>query len=104
MHYKNLFGNDDLENLAEEMVFQELYLLMQKSKQPWSNDMEKILDIAAIVLNRVPPKYVTRFLEKHLPRDSHLKEREELHRKVMEELPKAIEIVTARPRLPGDRD
>ncbi|BBL71938.1 late competence development ComFB family protein [Methylogaea oryzae] len=104
MHYKNLFGNEELENLSEELVFRELYKIIERDRPDWGNNMDMLLDIAAITLNRVPAKYVTRFVEKHLPREHHQEERLALHAQVMEELPKAIECVVARPRRPEDRD
>ena len=102
MHYKNLFRNDELENLTEELVFREIYKIMERDQPAWSGDMETILDIAAITLNRVPPKYVTRFIDKHLPREMHQDERIALHAQILQELPNAIECVLARPRRPRD--
>lgn len=103
MHYKNLFGNDELENLTEELVFRELHKIIERDKPAWSGNMETVLDIAAITLNRIPPKYVTRFIEKHLPREQHQDERIAIYAQVLEELPKAIDCVLARPRRPEDR-
>lgn len=63
--YKEKFEIDSLENIVEEIVFRELYLLKKENKVEFCQCKICLQDIAAIVLNTVPPVYQNS--EKFLP-------------------------------------
>ena len=92
--YKNLFYREDLENLTEEIVFQEIHALAEGGEPEFCQCDACIQDIAAIVLNRVSSLYCCSPLEKVIP-GGDLQERiREIKELVRQELPKAIETVT----------
>ena len=92
--YKSLFYREDLENLTEEIVFQEIYALTESGEQKFCQCDACIQDIAAIVLNRVASLYCCSPLEKVIPGDDLQQRIKEIKELVRQELPKAIETVT----------
>jgi len=91
--YKTLFYREDLENLTEEIVFQEIYALTESGEQFCQCD-SCIQDIAAIVLNRVASLYCCSPLEKVIPGEELQQRIKEIKELVRQELPKAIDTVT----------
>jgi len=91
--YKNLFYHEDLENLTEEIVFQEIHALTESGHEFCRCD-GCIQDIAAIVLNRVAALYCCSPLEKVFPGESFRIRINEIKELVKQELPKAIDTVT----------
>ena len=54
--YKEMYYHDDLENLAEEIVFEQIHELIQSGEQDFNQSDVNIQDIAAIALNNMPGK------------------------------------------------
>ncbi|MBI2379342.1 MAG: late competence development ComFB family protein [Gammaproteobacteria bacterium] len=94
--YKQMYEHEDLENLTEELVFEELHKLIEGG-EALPADAISLQDIVAITLNNVPAKYVTSFVEKLNPRDQQLKELESIRGQAKAELRKAVDIVKQRP-------
>ena len=92
-----LYATTGLENLAEELVFQELYDFTQKAKIMPDNDLciccICLADIAAIVLNELPPFYCSNFIDKDKNMDYSAKYRLEVQEKIF----KAFEKVKKTP-------
>ncbi len=65
--YKEMYYHDDLENLAEEIVFEQIHEVILEGKYEFKQTDVTIQDIAAIALNNMPAKYVCNFLEKQNP-------------------------------------
>lgn len=94
--YKQMYEHEDLENLTEEVVFEELHRIIEAGEE-LPADPISLQDIVALTLNKVPAKYVTSFVEKLNPRDQQLKELEAIRIQVKAELRLAIDTVKQRP-------
>lgn len=92
-----LYTTTGLENLAEELVFQELYDFTQKAKIMPDNDLciccICLADIAAIVLNELPPFYCSNFIDKDKNMNYYTKYKSEVQQKIIA----AIDIVKKNP-------
>ena len=95
--FKEQYVTEDLENLSEEVVFEEISKLLEEPEHSFSETAVTVQDIAAIALNQVPPKYICSFIEKQYPRQSLLDEVEELRKIARKELIKAIKKVNSNP-------
>ena len=98
MSFKELFDTTDLENITEELVFEQIHTIMDNGEADIPDNPQCILDIAAIALNRLPPKYAVCFLDKVNPRNDRLEELIELGNKARAEVLRAIDIVIKNPR------
>ena len=85
---------DDLENLTEEIVFNQLSILVEENKMEFCRCPICLQDIAAIVLNKVPPLYFSNFLEKIDPQQTLKDKMKKIRDQVKKELPKAISKVS----------
>lgn len=95
--FKEQFVTEDLENLSEEIVFEQLSILIQEGKHEFSKSPVTVQDIAAIALNNMPPKYICSFIEKQYPRQNLLDEVNDLKRYARRQLIKAIKKVNQNP-------
>ncbi len=95
--YKEMYYHDDLENLAEEVVFEQIHLLIEGDEVDVPTSEVSIQDIAAIALNNMPAKYVCNFLEKRAPGEQLADEVKDLHRYAKRQVLKAIKKVLNTP-------
>ncbi len=95
--YKNMYYHDDLENLAEEIVFEQIHLLTQEGETDMPTSELSIQDIAAIALNNMPPKYICNFLEKQEPSEQLKEEVKDLRKYARRQVLKAIKKVQEAP-------
>ncbi|TQV76993.1 aminoglycoside phosphotransferase [Aliikangiella marina] len=95
--YKELYYNDDLENLAEEIVFEQIHMLINDDETDVPTSEVSIQDIAAIALNNMPPKYVCNFLEKREPGEQLKEEVKDLQKYAKRQVLKAIKKVKNTP-------
>lgn len=95
--YKEQYMTDDMENLSEEIVFEELTALMEEGKHSFNQSTVTVQDIAAIALNNMPPKYICSFIEKQYPRENLLEEVKDLKKYARRQLIKAIKKVNDHP-------
>ena len=95
--FKEQFVTDDLENLSEEIVFEQLSILIDEGKHEFPQTAVSVQDIAAIALNNMPPKYICSFIEKQYPRQNLLDEVNDLKRYARRQLIKAIKKVNENP-------
>ncbi|MFT5451592.1 MAG: competence protein ComFB [Enterobacterales bacterium] len=95
--FKEQFITDDMENLSEEIVFEELSKLLEEGQHKFADTAVTVQDIAAIALNNMPPKYICSFIEKRHPRQSLLDEVNDLKKYARRQLIKAIKKVNEHP-------
>ncbi len=95
--YKSRFSHEDLENLTEEIVFEQIYKIQQEEGSNIPTSDVALQDIAAIALNNVPPKYICNFMEKHNPHKSLIDEVNSLRDFAHKQVLKAIKIVRDNP-------
>ena len=95
--YKEMFVHDELENLCEEIVFEQIYKVIQEGKYDFAQTAVTIQDIAALALNNMPPKYITNFVEKKFPRPGLSQEVNDLKRYARRQVIKAIKKVSENP-------
>jgi len=91
--YKDMYYNDDLENLAEEIVFEQIHLLIEDDETDVPTSDVSIQDIAAIALNNMPAKYVCNYLEKRDPGEQLKEEVKDLKKYAKRQVLKAIKKV-----------
>ena len=75
-----MYYHDDLENLAEEIVFEQIHLLIEEGETEVPTSEVSIQDVAAIALNNMPPKYICNFLEKQEPSEQLKEEVKDLRK------------------------
>ncbi len=95
--YKEMYYNDDLENLSEEIVFEQIHEVIQEGEPKFNLSDVNIQDIAAIALNNMPAKYICNFLEKQNPGPNLLEEVQDLRKYARRQVLKAIEKVNNHP-------
>lgn len=95
--YKDMFYTEDLNNVVEEMVFMNLKNIIDEGTMSFCNCTICLQDIAAIVLNKIPPLYKTNFVDKLSPTDKEREKLEHLNVIIKEELINAIEKVKMAP-------
>lgn len=95
--YKEMYPHDDLVNLSEELVFEQIHQVILEGKESFNQSEVSVQDIAAIALNKMPPKYVTNILEKQSPSASLRDEVEDLRRYARRQVIKAIKRVNEHP-------
>ncbi len=95
--YKEMYYHDDLENLAEEIVFEQIHLITQEGGYEFSHSDVTIQDIAAIALNHMPAKYISNFLEKQNPGPNLREEVQDLRKYARRQVIKAIKKVNEHP-------
>ena len=95
--YKEKFYHDDLENLAEEVVFEQIQLLIEDGNLKMPEGNVSLQDIAAIALNNMPAKYICNFLEKADPSEQLLDEVKDLRKYAKRQVIKAVKIVISTP-------
>ncbi|WMS87768.1 late competence development ComFB family protein [Pleionea litopenaei] len=95
--YKDMYYHDDLENLSEEIVFEQIHEIIQEGEVDFSQSEVAIQDIAAIALNNMPAKYVSNFLEKQNPGPNLLEEVKDLRKYARRQVLKAIKKVNENP-------
>lgn len=88
-----MYYHDDLENLAEEIVFEQIHMLMQDENIEVPSSELSIQDIAAIALNNMPAKYICNFLEKQEPGEQLKDEVRDLRKYAKRQVLKAIKKV-----------
>lgn len=92
-----LYANAGLENLTENLVFQELYDLSQKLNKQKNSEFCTcnicLADVAAIVLNDMKHYYYSNFLDKGKSEEYYLKNRTEVQQKIL----KALDLVKKNP-------
>lgn len=81
MNYKELFHTEELENITEDIVFEQLHLLLESREVEIPKSEGCVQDIAAITLNRLPAKYAVSFIDKVNPRTDRLDDLLELEKK-----------------------
>ncbi|MGX5174313.1 late competence development ComFB family protein [Aliikangiella sp. IMCC44653] len=91
--YKEMYYTDDLENLSEELVFEQIHLLIEESQVEVPSSEVSIQDVAAIALNNMPAKYICNFLEKQQPGQQLTDEVNDLRKYAKRQVLKAIDIV-----------
>ncbi len=94
---KENFVTDDLMNLSEELVFEQIQLLMDEGNTDVPDSDIGILDVAAIALNNIPPKYICSLIDKVSPRDELIKDLKDLRKYARRQVLKAISIVNRNP-------
>jgi len=92
-----MYYHDDLENLAEESVFEQIHLLIEDETVDVPTSEVSIQDIAAIALNNMPAKYVCNFLEKREPGEQLSDEVKDLQKYAKRQVLKALKKVQAVP-------
>jgi len=95
--YKDKYYHDDLENLAEEIVFEQIHMLSEEDGSEVPMSELSIQDIAAIALNNMPPKYICNFLEKQEPSEQLKEEVKDLRKYARRQVIKAIKKVKQTP-------
>jgi competence protein ComFB len=95
--YKEMYYHDDLENLAEEIVFEQIHLLIQDPEVDVPTSDVSIQDIAAIALNNMPAKYICNFFEKRSPSEQLREEVNDLKKYARRQVLKAIKRVKQAP-------
>lgn len=95
--YKEMYYNDDLVNLSEEIVFEQLHYLIEDGTINGDSSEVAIQDIVAIALNNIPAKYVCSILEKAHPEQSLLDDVNDLKTYAKRQLLKAKDRVLANP-------
>ena len=95
--YKEMYYHEDLENLAEEVVFEQIHLLIEDEEIDVPTSEVSIQDIAAIALNNMPAKYVCNFLEKREPGEQLQDEVKDLQKYAKRQVLKAIKRVQETP-------
>lgn len=95
--YKDMYYHEDLENLSEEIVFEQLHLLIESGEADIPTSEVSIQDIAAIALNNMPAKYISNFLEKKAPGESLKSEMADLKKYAKRQVLKAIKKVKQTP-------
>lgn len=83
----------DLENVAEDLVFEQIDALVNDPDKKFCRCNVCLQDMAAIVLNRVPALYSCSILEKNSPGENFGARIEETRKRIAELLPEAIEMV-----------
>ncbi|WP_010248968.1 late competence development ComFB family protein [Acetivibrio cellulolyticus] len=93
----NLYTKAGLENLAENLVLQELYDFSKKIEQTQNSEFCVcsicLADVAAIVLNDLKPYYCSNFIDKDKNSDYFSKYKSEVQQKIL----KAFEMVKKNP-------
>lgn len=95
--YKDMYPSDDLENLCEELVYEQIHRIIEAGEPKFPTTAVSIQDIAAIALNSMPPKYICNFLEKNYPSPSLAEEVKDLKEYANRQVLKAIEKVLEHP-------
>lgn len=90
---KKLYEAEDLENVAEDLVFEQIDALVNDGNAKFCRCKVCLQDMAAIVLNRVPALYSCSILEKNSPGDDFSARIEEVRKRISEELPVAMDMV-----------
>ncbi|MES9997373.1 late competence development ComFB family protein [Desulfovibrio aminophilus] len=90
---KRRMGYEDLENVAEDMVLARIASLAEDESLEFCRCPVCLQDMAAIVLNRVPPLYCCSLLEKNSPGEDFSRRVDEVRERIEEELPRALELV-----------
>jgi len=94
---KELFVTEDLENLSEELVFEQILLLQEEGTVDIPKSDIAIQDIAAIALNNMPPKYICSFIDKVQPRQELVDELKDLRKYARRQILKSIKKVSNNP-------
>ena len=97
MKFKEHFHTEELENITEEIVFEQLHIMVQSGSVKIPDSEGCLQDIAAIALIRLPAKYAVCFIDKVNPRTERLEQLIELEKNARKELMRAIEIVRNNP-------
>jgi competence protein ComFB len=95
--YKEMFYTEDLNNVSEEVVFEELSRIITAGEKTFCQCNVCIQDIAAIALNAIPPKYESNYIEKQYPRRERLDGLRRLREQVQGALHEAIRMIQQNP-------
>ncbi|MEE4246158.1 MAG: late competence development ComFB family protein [Kangiellaceae bacterium] len=95
--YKEMYYHDDLENLAEEIVFEQIHNIIQEGDVSFDQSDVTIQYVAVIALNNMPAKYICNFLEKQNPGPQLLEEVKDLRKYAKRQVLKAIKRVGQNP-------
>ena len=94
--FRNKFVLEDLENLSEEVVFEELYNGIEDKSYDVCQCDVCIQDVAALLLNRVQSVYCCSVFEKSEPRETLQEVLGEVRKSVKKELPDVLDLVRAK--------
>ncbi|MCO7227262.1 late competence development ComFB family protein [Pleionea sp. CnH1-48] len=95
--FKDIDFRDGLENLSEQIVFEEINDVIESGEPEFNVTDIAIQDIAAIALNNMPPKYVCNILEKQNPGPTLMEEVKDLKKYARRQVLKAIKRVKDNP-------
>ncbi len=93
---KEIYPHEDLENLAEDLVYQELDRIISSRAIEFCHCNVCIQDIAALTLNRVPSLYCASMADKLNPGPGLLRKVEEVRNMIRDVLPESIEQVSSK--------
>ena len=88
--WKDYFETQELENLTEELVFEELYTYTKLHQEEFCTCAKCLMDIAALVLNTVPPLYSASIAERMDPSPGFQKKYENLRGDIQRAIPRAV--------------
>ena len=94
--YKEKYPHDDLENLTEEIVYQQIHHLLESDASTELTEVS-LQDVAAIALNNLKPLYATSFLDKINPRDEFKKEIASVTEEAAKQVKAAVDRVMEQP-------
>lgn len=89
--YKEKFYTEELENMLEELVFEQLYEIVKNNEKEFCKCNICIQDIAAIVLNKMPPRYKNSVVDKVYINENERKVTDKLRMEIRKNLFEAIE-------------
>lgn len=93
---KQLYPHHDLENLAEELVYQELDRIIQAQTPEFCRCDVCLQDIVALTLNRIPSLYCSSLADKLNPGPGLRAKLEETRNLIRDVLPESIDQVSAK--------
>lgn len=95
--YKQIFYTDDLENIIEELLFEELDKIIKSNSLDFCTCEVCIQDIAAIVLNKTDPLYKNNIVDKRFPSEREQVKLDKIRAEIRERLLNSIDLVNKNP-------
>jgi competence protein ComFB len=92
---KATYPHQDLENLAEEIVFQELDRIIRTGPASFCRCEVCIQDIVALTLNRIPSLYCSSLADKLHPGPDLARKIEQVRKLAQDVLPEAIDQISS---------
>lgn len=93
---------EDLKNLSESLLVEELNTMLEQEDLDCCHCETCLLDVCAIVLNRVPPMYHVNELERYNPVGEFIWKEADVRERIRKELPEAIALVRKHSRHEGN--